>query len=477
MSDSASDLQQEIQLRRYILMDSTTYRTAPVEIAGMPPGIPYIIGNEAAERFSYYGMKAILMVFMTSHLMADGKLSPMAEDDAAACYHWFLSANYALPVLGALIADLFWGKYQTIFWLSLVYCLGHVALSLDETRLGLFLGLALIAVGSGGIKPCVSAHLGDQFGRQNAKLLEQVYGWFYFSVNFGSMFSTLLTPWLLRNYGASVAFGVPAIFMLLATFVFWLGRKKYTHIPPRGMSFLKSVSSRDGIQTLLRLGLVFLFIAVFWSFYDQTGSKWVTQAQRMDRHFLDGMFGEKPWEWESSQIHAINPFLVMIFIPLFSYVIYPLAERVIKVTHLGKMTVGFFLATAACGMSGWIESQLDAGIKLNIAWQLGAFFLLTIAEVMIYFTGLEFSYTQAPPSMKSFIMALNVLSVSLGNAFTALLNTAISSNPILKSRLEGANYWWFFTSFILAASVLFVFVALNYRGRTYLQSSDDEQHA
>ena len=129
-----------------------------------PQGLPYIIGNEAAERFSYYGMKAILVVFMTTYLMdRSGGLRVMTEGEATFWYHIFGMANYVVPIVGAIIADAVWGKYKTIIALSLVYCLGHLALALDDTRLGLGVGLALIAVGSGGIKPCVSAHLGDQY--------------------------------------------------------------------------------------------------------------------------------------------------------------------------------------------------------------------------------------------------------------------------------------------------------------------------
>ena len=86
------------------------------------------------------------------------------------------------------------------------------------------LGLALIALGAGGIKPCVSAHVGDQFGKQNKHLITKVFGWFYFSINFGSTVSMPLTPWLLEHYGPGWAFGVPGILMAIATFVFWLGR-------------------------------------------------------------------------------------------------------------------------------------------------------------------------------------------------------------------------------------------------------------
>ena len=159
------------------------YLTAPVPTKNYPGGIPYIIGNEAAERFSFYGMKAILVVFMTSYLyLLPGSLinEPMQNAEAVANYHWFTSAVYFTPIFGALIADIFLGKYLTIMILSIVYCLGHGVLAFmgihEDINPGLMLliGLGLIAFGSGGIKPCVSAHVGDQFGKTNQYLLNKV---------------------------------------------------------------------------------------------------------------------------------------------------------------------------------------------------------------------------------------------------------------------------------------------------------------
>src|SRR5579871_2793585 len=143
-----------------------------------PPQIKYIVGNEACERFSFYGMKSILTIFMVTHYA-------MPDNDAESKYHLFVSASYLFPILGAWISDRFWGKYRTIINLSIVYCLGHAVLALWDARAGMYLGLTLIALGAGGIKPCVSAHVGDQFTPKNEHLLEKIFDVFYFSVNFG----------------------------------------------------------------------------------------------------------------------------------------------------------------------------------------------------------------------------------------------------------------------------------------------------
>lgn len=480
------------------------YRTMPAETTEMPPGIPYIIGNEAAERFSYYGMRTVLVVFMTKYLLnSQGLLRPWSDDQATTFYHEFVMLAYFCPVLGAIISDAWLGKYRTIIALSLVYCLGHLALAIDHTWLGLVVGLSLIAVGAGGIKPCVSAHVGDQFGEKNRKLLANVFGWFYLSINIGAFLSTLLTPWLLERFpkwmathaspgvlrlvgpldqlGAHAAFGVPGILMFLATAVFWMGRHRFVHVPPRGFQSVCRSFTGEGGMALLRLLPVFVCTGAFWALADQSGSTWITQAEKLDRHWL-GI------EWLSAETQAINPLLVLIYIPLFDYVLYPLINRVWKLTPLRKMTIGLFLAAISFVIIALVQVHLDlvppgtpvskpvatAGFSLlpawnSIAWQVIAYVVITAAEVMVWVPCLEFLYIQAPPELKSFIMSIGLLSISAGNAFTAYVSDLRekSSDPWIRKQLAGANFFWFFTVLIAVAALASIVVAATYRGKEY----------
>jgi POT family proton-dependent oligopeptide transporter len=345
--------------------------------------------------------------------------------------------------------------------LSVVYCLGHLALALDDTRAGLAVGLALIAIGSGGIKPCVSAHVGDQFGQTNGHLLAKVFGWFYFAINLGAFASSLLTPWLLQHMGPHVAFGVPGVVMLAATLVFRAGRWRFVHVPPRGRRLFAELTTPETAKALLRLFTIYAFVAIFWALYDQTGSAWVLQAERMDRRFL-GI------QWYSSQIQAVNPVLILAYIPLFSYVVYPAFERIWPLTPLRKIALGLFVTVLAFFVSAWIEWRIQAGDLPNIAWQLVAYVVLTAAEVLVSITCLEFSYTQAPQALKSLVMSLFLTSVALGNLLTSAVNFLIR-NPDGTVSLTGTEYYLFFALLMLATAVGFVFVAQRYQGRTYLQ--------
>jgi len=427
----------------------------------MPLGIPYIIGNELAERFSFYGMKCILIIFMTQYLIdSDEILDPMNNTEATYWYHMFTSAVYFTPILGALLSDVFLGKYKTILLLSIIYCLGHFSLALDETKFGLFIGLALISIGAGGIKPCVSAHVGDQFGKSNSKLLSKVFSWFYLSINLGAFISTMLTPYLLHNYGPSIAFGIPGVLMLIATYLFWLGRNVFIHIPPKGLEFFKDVFSKNGIKSILKLSIIYIFISIFWSLFDQTGSTWVLQAEKMDRNWL-GI------HWYSSQIQSINPIMILIFAPLFSYYLYPFINRYTNLTPLKKINIGLLLAVPSFLIIGLVEKWIALGYTPSIAWQVLAYTILTASEVLVSITCLEFSYTQAPNSMKSLIMGFFLLSVSLGNIITAWIN-AIILNSDGSSKLAGDMYYNFFAFMMFITSLLFLFVVKYYKEQSYL---------
>ncbi|MFH2203998.1 MAG: POT family MFS transporter [Elusimicrobiota bacterium] len=443
-----------------------------------PPQIKYIVGNEACERFSFYGMRSILVIFMVQYLARE-------ESTSKAVYHLFVSACYLFPLIGAYISDRYWGKYRTILWLSIVYCIGHGVLALWENQQGLYAGLFLIAVGSGGIKPCVSAHVGDQFTEKNKHLVTKIFDVFYWAINFGSFFSTLIIPWVLPKFGPGWAFGIPGILMAIATWVFWLGRKIYVHVPPtgktgatgfmpvflyalrnmkqrkKGQSFFDTARVRysesevDGAEAAAAVFKVFATVSVFWSLFDQHGSSWVLQAKSMNLHVL-GM------DFLPSQISALNPIMVMALIPIFSYGVYPAIERLgVKTTPLRRMSAGMAVAASSFVVVGLLQIPIDRGVAVSVAWQFIPYLLITVAEIMISITGLEFAYTQAPRAMKSTIMSFWLLTIFAGNLFTAYISKI--------NIFEGAWFFFFFAGLMAAVSLIFIWSAARYRVRDYVE--------
>jgi len=478
-----------------------------VKSSKMPGGIPYIIGNEAAERFSFYGMKAILLIFMTDYLL-------MSQSDASDWTHTFIIGVYAFPIIGALLSDIFFGKYRIIIWLSIVYCLGHAVLALGDLpfmhdilspKAALATGLGLIAIGSGGIKPCVSAHVGDQFDHANSHLLERVYSYFYLSINAGAFLSTILIPIILRTHGPALAFGIPGILMFIATILFWLGRRKYIAIRPfknniwddlnglklvkallpflallsfalipatasgeympiwvgyflpvffallavvvwlmqrGGMlakvsfknEFLRDAFSPKGVKAVLTLLVLNIFVGVFWSLFDQNSTTWVLQAQSdlMDKN----LFG---YTLDPAQIQAANPLLILIFTPIFTFILYPLINRFFPLTMLRKIGIGLFITALSFVIVGYAESFIFNGETISVGWQFFAFMILTAAEVMVSITGLEFAYTQAPNSMKSLMLGFWLLAVSFGSIIVKIVSKLIIVPLALTSITPGTT--------------------------------------
>jgi len=461
----------------------------------MPPGVPYIVGNEAAERFSYYGMNSILVVFMTHYLMnAHGQLDVMPADKANGWYHIFVSCAYFLPIFGAFFGDAILGKYRTIFYVSIIYCFGHLTLAIDHTRIGLAIGLFLIAIGAGGIKPCVSANVGDQFGASNQHLLTRVFSWFYFSINFGSAFSTLLIPWMLEAYkddasraswpswlvtflqkihGPHWAFGTPGILMFIATVIFWLGRKKFVHLPPVGLkNYLTEIRQPENLKAIGNILILVPFASMFWALWQQNFSSWVVQAEKMDRN----LFGH---EWLAAQIQTVNPIFILTMLPLFSYAIYPAIERVFRLSSLRKFGMGLFVTALAFLIVALIQVRIDAGQRPNVIWQVLAFLVLTAGEIMVSVTHLEFAYTQAPKKLKSLVMCTYLLGISLGNLFTAIVDF-FTKTLHLQGETQGslsARYFFFFVIVMLVTAVLFLFFSRFYKGKTYIQDEAQPQPA
>ena len=501
--------------------------TAPE--ARLPRQIPYIIGNEACERFSFYGMRNILVPFLITSLML--AYAPEAERQGIAkdVFHTFVIGVYFFPLLGGWLADRFYGKYNTIFWLSVVYVIGHACLAVfEDNRTGFYTGLFLIALGSGGIKPLVSAFVGDQFTQANKHKAKVVYDAFYWTINFGSFFASLLMPIFLRNYGPAVAFGIPGVLMAIALLIFWLGRRKYVQLPPSPPdphSFMRVVRTAlagggagklvamlgaalalgalalwplgklefvpafclalvfvmafggvgasmqlerargvhpdaavDGVRAVLRILIVFALVTPFWSLFDQKASTWVLQGEQMT----------KPSWFQSAQMQALNPLLVMLIIPFNNLVLYPALRRMgFDVTPLKRMGYGIAFSGLAWVAAGMLQLQIDGGTPTSIVWQVLPYALLTFGEVLVSATGLEFAYSQAPPSMKGTIMSFWMLAVTIGNLWVLLTNAAVR-NESSKAWIAGtgmgetAFLMFFFAGFAFLAAIAFALYARRY---------------
>ncbi|MBB5875945.1 MULTISPECIES: oligopeptide:H+ symporter [Xanthomonas] len=463
--------------------------------ARMPRQIPYIIGNEACERFSFYGMRNILVQFLITSLLLQEVTAPGREAEAKHIMHSFMIGVYFFPLLGGWLADRFFGKYSTILWFSLIYCVGHLCLALFEGhRNGFFLGLGLIALGAGGIKPLVASFMGDQFDQGNKHLAKVVFDAFYWIINFGSLFASLLIPLALKNLGPAWAFGIPGILMLVATLVFWAGRHRYVRVPlppkdPHGFAqvvrtaLLRQAPGQGrpglalaGVAVLLALGtfalvptlglVICLCLALVLLLAGIGGGTWWQLERARAVHpdaAVDGvravlrvlvvfalvtpffsLFDQKASTWvlqgqqmqmpawfSASQMQALNPALVMLLIPFNNLVLYPLLRRRgYEPTALRRMTAGIAFSGLAWIVVGSLQVMMDGGDALSIAWQILPYALLTFGEVLVSATGLEFAYSQAPQSMKGVVMSFWNLTTTVGNLWVLLSNAAVRNDRV-----------------------------------------------
>lgn len=463
--------------------------------ARWPRQLPFIIASEACERFSFYGMRNILTPFLMTALLLSVP-EQFRAGEAKDIFHSFVIGVYFFPLLGGYLADKFLGKYRTILYLSILYCIGHAFLAVFETnKEGFYAGLFLIALGSGGIKPLVSAFMGDQFDQSNKHLARKAFDWFYFTINFGSFFASLSMPLVLKHFGAAWAFGLPGALMALATLFFWLGRARYVHVAPEPdnpHSFLQVVKTAllakqagqadKGLYLALvgvalalfslsqtpNLGFVAAFCLALVCIMGFGGAGAALQLERAravhPAAAVDGvrvvlrvlvlfalvtpfwsLFDQKASTWvlqanqmsrpewfEPAMMQALNPLLVMILIPFNNFVLYPLLEKSgLKITALRRMGAGIAFSGLAWIVAGSLQVWLDNGHIVSILWQMLPYALLTFGEVMVSATGLEFAYSQAPAAMKGTITAFWQLSVTVGNLWVLLANNSIRSESVL----------------------------------------------
>ncbi|QDZ88980.1 oligopeptide:H+ symporter [Shewanella decolorationis] len=505
--------------------------TTPADAPKWPRQIPYIIASEACERFSFYGMRNILTPFLMTALLLsipEDLRGAVAKD----VFHSFVIGVYFFPLLGGWIADRFFGKYNTILWLSLLYCVGHAFLAIFEHSVqGFYTGLFLIALGSGGIKPLVSSFMGDQFDQSNKSLAQKAFDMFYFTINFGSFFASLSMPLLLKNFGAAVAFGIPGVLMFIATVFFWLGRKRYVHMPPEPkdphgflpvirsalltklegkaniglvLALIGGVSAAYALVNIPTLGIVaglcsamvllmgFVGIGASLQLERARGLHpdaavdgvrsvlrilvlfalvtpfWSLFDQKASTWILQANDMVKPSWFEPAMMQALNPLLVMLLIPFNNFVLYPAIERMgVKLTALRKMGAGIAITGLSWIVVGTIQLMMDGGSVLSIFWQILPYALLTFGEVLVSATGLEFAYSQAPKAMKGTIMSFWTLSVTVGNLWVLLANVSVKSPAVTEQIVQTGMSVTAFQMFFFAGFAILAAVIFALYARSY----------
>ena len=470
-----------------------------------PPAIWFFFWGEFAERSSYYGMRAILFLYMTSALhMADSRASPI--------YSAFKMACYFLPLVGGFIADRWIGRYWTIVGFSIPYVAGHFILGIPMEP-AMFIALGLLAGGSGVIKPNISTLMGQTYDQKRPgqeRLRSAAFLWFYLAINVGALISQLAMPQIRNQYinanlspevraeaaeatakgedvskfasdevrqrAYAIAFQFPAWLMVLSLAVFALGKPFYA-LEKLERRQLTPEERRLQWQTLRRLFAVFALIVLFWFGYEHNDTLWIA----FTRDYVDLRVPFVSMTIAPDQLQFLNALFVIILVPTFNILFARLDPNVKIFTPMRKVLAGFLLTAAAIGLmslagflvEGHTQQILEGGktvevttTKVSLFWPAAAYIVLTFGEVLLYGTMLEVAYAAAPKSMKGFITACFLLTNTLGNLLNipwttmyggSLTDKAAERGPLLPGPFFGVT-----ALVVVAAAVAFVFVGRQF---------------
>jgi dipeptide/tripeptide permease len=493
----------------------TTAPTSPAVPNTHPPAIWFFFWGEFAERSSYYGMRAILFLYITQVIR-------YSDTTATPLYSAFKMACYFLPLLGGWIADRWLGRYWTIVGFSVPYVLGHFILGIP-TEIALLIALALLAGGSGVIKPNISTLLGQTYDQKRPgqeRLRSAAFLWFYFAINVGALISQLALPEIRQRYilahlspearaqaevlaqkgedvakvappevvadAYAVAFRFPAWLMVISLGVFAAGKRFYALEKPEH-HVLTPEERRLQWRTLVRLFGIFALVVLFWTGYEHNDTLWIAFTRDYVNLKVPGL--SEPIA--PDQLQFLNALFVIILVPTFNFVFGRLDPEVKIFTPMRKVLAGFLLTAAAISImalagflvQGHTEQVLDgekmkeiSTVKVSFWWPAMAYIVLTFGEVLLYGTMLELAYTAAPKSMKGFITACFLLTNTLGN-FINLLWTPLYGGS-LKDPVEERGILPPGTFFLITAGiVLFAAVAFIFVGKQFERGAAEEAQA
>lgn len=422
---------------------------------GHPIAFLFFFWGEFAERASFYGMKAILPLYFATSL-------EMSDATSNTYFYWFKMACYALPLLGGFLADRFFGKYWTIVGFSIPYVVGHFILGIENITAAA-IALVLLAGGSGVIKPNISTLMGMTYDQQRpgeTQLRSSAFTWFYFAINIGALISTLAMPELRENFGYAVAFQFPAWLMVVSLGVFALGKNHYAR-ETRSYQPLTAEQRAERRATVRRLFAVFGLMVLFWIPYEHNDSQWIFFAR--DYVNLQIPFTSKVLN--PDQLQFLNPLCVIICAPLFAWMFPKLDPQAKLFTAKTKILLGFFCGVASCGFMTAAGFLATPDNKVSIVWLAMAYIFMTIGEVLVYGTGLELAFAEAPESMKGFITGCFLLTTTIANFFNSywvhLYGGSLKDAVELRGPLSPGLFFGASGLFVVAAAIIMLLMNLT----------------
>ena len=420
-----------------------------------PLGFWFFFWGEFAERCSYYGMRAILLLYMIDKLK-------FGDSSANCIMSLFMAGCYLLPLAGGYIADNYLGKYRTIVYFSIPYIAGHVVIGIED-RWFLLVALCLLAMGSGVIKPNISTLMGMTYDQQRPgqdKLRSDGFAMFYGAINIGAAISSFAMPAIRTGYGYQIAFLFPAVLMAVSLFLFAIGKPFYATETIQRVKL--SAEDRHERRVVLRriIGL-FVVVTFFWSIFDQSASTWTEFA----RDHLDlqlHIYGHS-WQLTPDQIQGLNPILIILLLPPITMLWHLLARLGLRMRPTDKMLIGFVLTAITMGIMAVAGYRAGETGRISVLWEGIPYLLITVAEICISVVGLELAFSAAPPTMKSFVTACWLLTVFFGDILNSFITPLYGVEiPGVGLTLSPGTFFGLFALLMVPVTLAFVLVSRRF---------------
>lgn len=357
-------------------------------VKGHPFGLFILFFTEMWERFSYYGMRSLLMYYMIKQLM-------FAQGKASQIYGLYTAFIYFTPLLGGWLADRVLGQKRTVILGGVLMAIGHFLMAFESL---FFPALLFLILGNGAFKPNISAQVGTLYSSGDERR-DRGYSIFYVGINLGAFLSPLVCGTLGEVYGWHYGFGIAGVGMLVGLFIYLAGQKYLTASPgaqtPKQQQECPTALSADDRNRILAFIILCVFNVMFRISYEQQGN---TLALWADMHSDRHLFGPGSWEIKASWFQSVNPALIFILTPLITSLWSRQASRGREPSSVAKMAIGCILV----GLSFLImipAAQIAAvhGTS-SIWWLIGCMVVLTAGELYISPVGLSLVTKLAPPS-------------------------------------------------------------------------------
>ncbi|KAF7587923.1 hypothetical protein BBP40_006518 [Aspergillus hancockii] len=490
---------------------------------------------ELCERFTYYGMSGLFQNY--ANLPLDGSQGRgalgLGHQGATGLTTFNQFWCYVTPIIGAIVADQYLGKYKTIVLFSIIYMVGLLILVCTSipTALehgaglgGFIVAILIIGLGTGGIKSNVAPLIADQYKRKKmaiktiaktgervvidpALTIQRIYMIFYGCINIGSL-SLLATPYMERDVGFWSGYLLCLCMFAAGSCVLIVGRKFYVVRPPQGSVITNAFKALwimvinrkmdaakpswqatnggtrtnlpwddhfiDELKRALVACKVFAFYPIYWVVYGQFSGNFVTQADQMEGHGVP-----------NDLMQNFDPISIIVFIPILELTVYPMLRRFrIQFRPITRIALGFVVASLAMmyaaivqhliysagpcyehpGCDASIVNGQTTGNRVHIAIQTPAYVFIGISEIFASVSGLEYAYTKAPPSMKSFVQSMYLLTNAFGSAIAEALTPAAYDPAIM----------WMFAGLAIASFIAGIIFYLVYH---HLNYTEDEMNA